>query len=530
MSANLVDEPWIPVRTRAGVQTLSLRDLLLRSHHIVRLAFPAPTLVVAVLRQVVLPVVLDALGPPTDEGHWGAMFRAGQFDRGAIEGYLDEHRARFDLFDETAPFAQAAGLRTPKDEVKSVTLLVPTEANGNNTPLFSSRTEGDGVTLSWQEAAAWVLHCHCFDTAAIKSGAVGDPQVRSGKTTGNPVGSVGRFGVVVPQGRNLFDTLMLNLPISPDGRGAWIPGSHDLPQWRRSPEGPQWETREAAGILDLLTWQSRRVRLVPSNDGEAAGPVVRSVVVAAGDRLFSMPEQEPHTLWTKESGGNMESWRPRRHRSGRASWRGLDGLLARDEATARTSRLLSQIGELWATENLDETYPLGVEVVGVEYGNQSAVVENVVHDAIPLPIAALRADCLVGELVSELGTDARALESSIDELEANLRLARGGEPVPWNKGARASTRLVHRLDGVARRVLSDLQRKPDRVEDARLSWQEAARFATKATAQELLAELPPAAFAGRVVDGRAHRASDAEAQFRARLGRALGDTNKEPTG
>lgn len=519
MACNLIDDPWLPVGTPNGLGRLSLREALLDSRHVTRLAFPVPTVMVAVLRQTLLPIVLDALGPPVSEAEWRHRFHAeAGFEAVPLERYLDEHRDRFNLFDEGAPFAQAAGLRTPRDERKSASLLVPSAASGNNVPLFGSWTEGDRLSLAWHDAAALLLHCHCWDTAAIKSGAAGDPQVKAGKTTGNPVGSVGRLGTVIPHGRSLFETLMLNVPVSPDGRAAWDAGGEDRPQWRRKPSGPEWEIRSAVGILDLLTWQSRRVRLFPTTQ-DSGQVVVESVVVTAGDRLLSVPEGEPHTLWTideKASPGQLRK-RPRRHRAGRSGWRGLAAVVATTDATARTSVLIRQVRDLCAAGALERTFPLGVEVVGVEYGNQSAVVEHIVHDAIPLPVTALASDKAVGGLVRQLGEDADALVKAVDLLEADLRRARGGDLVPWDKGERASVRLVHRLDGPAQRVLTGLQREPEKVEVAAAAWCIAARTATIATAEELLAELPASAFAGREKEERAFRASVAEVRFWARL-------------
>ena len=392
-------------------------------------------------------------------------------------------------------------------------------------PLFGVRTEADPPSLGWDEAACWLLHAHCWDTAAIKSGAVGDAEVKGGKTTGNPVGSVGRLGVVVPTGTTLFETLLLNLPIA---KADLRPGQReavDRPQWRRPPVGPSWVSRDAEGVLDLLTWQSRRIRLVPSVDEKAGGPVVRTVVLAAGDRLSSIPEYEPHTAWSivADPKAGEAPQRPRRHRSGRAAWRGLDGLLAARsaEGTVLSSVLFRQIGNLHAEEALEYDFLLGVELVGLEYGNQSAVVENLVHDTLPLPVAALRADLHVGETVARLAGDADKLVKAINFLEGDLCRARGGEMVPWDKGERASNRLVHRLDGIARRILSGLQREPSRLDEAMAAWAEAARQATLDTAEELMAQLSPAAFTGRADDRRAYRAPLAEIRFRAGLRDAL---------
>jgi CRISPR system Cascade subunit CasA len=77
---DLVQEPWIAV-TRGGVRVeVSLLEALTDAHLIDGLAIDQPLETVAVFRQVLLPVVLDALGPPRDEGEWARRWEAGALD------------------------------------------------------------------------------------------------------------------------------------------------------------------------------------------------------------------------------------------------------------------------------------------------------------------------------------------------------------------------------------------------------------------------------------------------------------------
>jgi len=517
---DLTSEPWIPVETGHGVTDVSLVDALGKAHEFLGLAGEMPTMVPALLRQVLLPILLDALSPPRSEEEWGDRWRTGRFDVAAIGAYLEQHRDRFDLFSVKQPFAQVAGLSTARGEVKASSLLVPAIATGNNVPLFTARTEGDPVRLTFAQAARWLLHAHCWDTAAIKSGAVGDPAVKNGKTTANPVGALGKLGVVVLLGDNLFQTLMLNLRVLPSGLEPI-----DLPQWRRPPATAAWSARPAAGLLDLLTWQSRRIRLIPEDGGAS---VVTSVVLAAGDRLPATPEDEPHTAWVavNKPEPGQAPWRPRRHDSGKAAWRGLDSLLTLrgSEGTKRysTSLLLEQIARLEASELPDE-FPLRVQTVGVEYGNQSAVVENVVFDEVPLPVAALRDNPELRLVIEECASEAENLADAIDYLDGDLRRAAGGEPTPWNQGQRPGTLVIQQLDPVMRRVLAGLSNQPWRVDEARDAWRATARRIVQEIARHIQAAAPPTAYRGRK-DDRNHlqRVAIADLRFRRRLSDVLG--------
>lgn len=521
---NLAYQPWVPVTIGGTSTEVSLLDALARSDEIDGLALDDPLQSVAVLRQVLLPVVLDALGVPRDEDAWADRWDAGQLDPDRIRDYLAEHADRFDLFHPTQPFAQVAGLRTPKDETKPVSLLLPSVATGNNVPLFTARTEAEPPALSPAQAARALLAAHCWDTAAIKTGAVGDPQMKAGKTTGNPTGPLGQMGVVVPLGENLAQTLLLNTPIIAQGIRP-----EDRPQWRASPAGPAWTQRPARGLLDLLTWQSRRIRLVPATE-DGGRTVVREVVLAAGDRLDQIPHQyEPHTAWRQvdKPRAGQPPLRPVRHQPGRAAWRGMDGLLAIREPTATgkisTSNLMRQAATLRGQDVLPADLPLQVLTVGVAYGNQSAIVEDVMVDLIPLPVAALAADGSVRGLLLDVVSQARDLQDAANRLGDDLRRACGAEKLPWDKGQRLGDALVHEFTPVVRRLLAGLQRQPDRVDDAEEAWRQTARRLALQAAEPALAAVPPVAFLGRQSsDGFAFRASAAEARYRSAVNRILG--------
>lgn len=556
MKYDLLAEPWLSARPAEDAEStrettgpgsaegVGVRRLLLEAHRFQDLVVDVPTQKPAIYRQVLLPIIVDALGQPEDPDAWMALFQAGAFcdeQRAKLTAYLDEHAHLFDLFDPVHPFAQVAGLRTAKDETKGSALLVATAATGNNVPLFSSRTEADRLELTPAEAARWLLHTHCWDTAAIKTGAVGDRQVKAGKTTGNPTGPLGQLGVVMPIGRTVFETLLLNIPYG----GTLL--SDNLPQWRRrGTDGsvedalvcstPAWRARASRGLLDVWTWQSRRIRLFPEDT--PAGPRVTRVVVAAGDRLTTTPDHEPHTAWDSPSsrkksnrgGTSAIQTRPRRHQSGRAAWRGLEALLAvhrvgqaREVTGTRsgfqTSELLGQLSVV--RDRMSEAYPLQLELTGIFYGNQSAVIEDMFFDAIPLPLAALDSDGIVyGHLLTAVD-QAEKLAYAINNLSANLRRAAGADPIPWDKGQRPGDTLLHALDPVVRRLLVGLRtigEDDDLAEQGMAAWEHKAGIETWKVAEQIFSTAPPGLFLGRKVtkDGKeeVYRIGTAERAFR----------------
>lgn len=518
---DLIQQPWIPVSLRGAPEEVSLLDAFRKAHEIDGLALDYPLQTVALLRQVLLPVMLDALGAPGSLDEWAKRWKAGTLEAAAVEAYLAKNAERFDLFHPIQPFAQVGDLRVASDDTKPVSLLLAEIATGNSVPLFSSRTEADPPALSPAEAVRALLTAQCWDTAGIKSGAVGDPQAPSGKTYGNPIGPIGQLGVVIPLGRTLAETLVLNTPTIAAGLR---PG--DRPQWRSEVATESWERRPAVGLLDLLTWQSRRIRLVPKSDEVDVS--VPQVIVAAGDRLDQLPEYEPHTTWRQidKPRAGQAPIQPVRHQSGRAAWRGMAGLLATREPSDKrlsTSFLIRQITDLQAEDLLPIDLPLQVLTVGVTYGNQSAVVEDANFDVIPLPVAALAADSAVRQLLIDMAGQAEELRVAANHLGDDLRRAAGGGGLPWDKSQRLGEALVHQFTPAVRRLLIGLQRQPNRADQAEDAWRRTARQLALEVAEPLLAAAPPVAFLGRQESEKViFRASIAEARYRAAIDRILG--------
>jgi CRISPR system Cascade subunit CasA len=537
---DLVHDGWLNVVDRDGVQRpVGLLRTLTEAHCIRRLELPVHTMLPVVLRQLLLPIMFDALGVPRSREEWGERFRRGEFSEQELERlthYLGRERYgdRFRLFAAERPFAQVADLKALNGETKSAAQLVPSVASGNNVPLFSALSEADELLLTPGDALLWLLHVHCWDTASIKTGAEGDPQAKNGKTTGNPTGPLGQLGIVVPVGETLYETLLLNTPVLHDGLAAG-----DRPQWAwderpaglgcKSPASPAWSERPASGLLDLLTFQARRVRLFTCETEQ--GLRVNRVIVSAGDRLAQTPEVDPHTAWhhTAKPKKGQPHRRPRRHASGRAAWQGLSTLLAmalpEDGDGPYTSLLLRQIGELRSGRLLPEQYPFGVETSGLEYGTQSAVVENAIGDDLPLPVNTLLAqDKWLRKALLECVGQADQVARALDGLNNDLRRASGGDPLPRDKGNRPSAQFLHSLDRTMRRLLVGLRTvgedDGELLEQAQLAWEQSVYITANREADQLLAAAPPRAIVGRTV-------RNGDKEFVYRSGKAIGVFRKK---
>ncbi|MFD9483387.1 type I-E CRISPR-associated protein Cse1/CasA [Streptomyces sp. NPDC059991] len=549
MDFNLVDDAWVPVILVDGsVAELSIRQLLTDAGQVRALALDVPTQVPPVLR-LLLAVLHRALEGPVNDRQWHTWWQAGGFDADRVHQYLDQHRSRFSLFDPVAPFMQAGGLEALNGQTKTAALLVPHMASGNNVPLFSPQRDARPEPLSPAQAARWLLHAHAWDTAAIKTGAVGDRKAKAGKTLANPVGSLGQLGVVIPTGPTLWQTLMCNL--------LPLPGAEDeldLPVWERAPLTAEWNgARTPTGPVDLYTWPSRRIRLVPDEDATAGGVMVRRVVVCAGDRLAlgngqqlrRWKESEPHAAFKRSS--NLErkhrfapAYWPVRHMSDRQLWRGLGPLLTqaqtlsatagKDAALHQAPRVLSRLGSSVRMAAWGST-PLQILAVGLEYGNQSAVVTEAYGDTLPLPVAVFSAqDSTWRDAVLDTVEGTARAVTALGFLAHNLAVAAGCRPEEEDLLAghrsRAREQTYAALDAPFRRWLAALtpQTEPETAQDA---WARQVRQIVRSHAGALIDAASPAAWRGREIgdgdDKQRIDATVAELRFHSALNKALAE-------
>jgi len=516
LTFSLWNRRWLPVGSDGRVRDYSLRETFAQAHEIRGLR-GATVAIEAAMFRLLLAIVIDVVGGlAADE--WAERWRRRRFDVDEFERYAAVVEDRFYLFGDK-PFYQVAGLEAASGEVKSTLLLFPEVASGNSVPLFSAVTEADAPAVPLAEAARRLVALHALDAAGIKTGAKGDPRVVGGKTTGNQTGPMGQLGVTIPLGRNLFESLMLNCP-------PQDPEPDDMPAWRRPPNGPAWETRPSRGILDLLTWQSRRVRLIP-DDAANPGAVV-GVIVATGDRLEAInPAHEPHTAWRAQDAANGGmSQRPVRHQAGKAAWRGLESMVALnpglvDLILKQKRQPAVQANALrWAGERrpaLGSAYPLSARTVGIEYGNQQAIIDHMWADEIPLPVLALSDDedsQAVRQALVEVVVAAEAVRQIINRLANDLLECAGGTALPWDKGDHPGDRFVALIDPPTRQFLRNVRDHPADVEDAAVTWECDAMKAARTVATPLIEQVPPGAFLGRHPDreGKKPRLNQAQAE------------------
>lgn len=517
---NLLDEPFIPAVTLSGeTVTLSLLEVFDQSSVLRRLGGELPTQSLAVFRML-LAILYRATRYETEED-WEVLL-----DRGLpvskITTYLEQHRDRFWLFSEARPFMQVSGLNTSKGEASGLEKLIADVPNGS--PFFTTRSGSALKRISFAEAARWLIHVHAFDPSGIRSGAVGDPQAKGGK--GFPIGPswAGQLGGVVLHGENLAQSLVVNsMPLE---RFPERNEELDIPVWElaepHTAVRADFENRHPPGPISVLTWQSRRVRLV--SDGQ----FVTGVVLCQGDRMTPQNRQSVETMsaWrfsepqTKKFG--RPTYMPRKHDPARGLWRNLPGILqSRAETKTGYRRFLEPETVRWigAWDEGHLRRRLILEAIGMTYGSNEAVVDELTHDQLDLAAGLLGAGA--APVRDEIDGAVAATEQVawlLGNLAANLAKASGerGDDAGAAAAQREQRAFFSLVDAPCRAWIEGLTSEDDHLQ-IRRHWEGVLRKIASSQIRAIVDQCPPAAVQGREVGKNWINAGHAERMAWAKL-------------
>jgi CRISPR system Cascade subunit CasA len=355
---DLVTEPWIPCVRQDGTKVfLGLLDTLLTAHDLREIHDESPTITVS-LHRLLLAVLHHVFGP-RDTKAWAQLWNggAGPFAPAPLRAYFaDPARAgRFDLFHEQHPFLQCVdlpfsqqvsnkGKPAVKEYLSTIALLMPDRASGNNGTLFDHSSDDLPQPVTPAHAARLVL--------SIQQFALGGRITFLDSKDGSAMaGLLCKGAVLLLEGENLFQTLMLNLVrYSPDaGQPFECSAKGDRPAWDRPPIGLP-SVRRPDGYLDWLTWQARRIRLQPERT-EAGTLQVRHVVMMRGDELpDSLNRQQFETMVAfrtlPKAKTAKDAWTPICFLESQSLWRQSLLLFQAVVGQATPPRILNWIAEL----------------------------------------------------------------------------------------------------------------------------------------------------------------------------------------
>ncbi len=472
---NLIQEPWIPLVTLDGApRQVSLREALVNAPAYRRVSANLPHSTAALLR-LLLAVLHRNFGPPSTDA-WEALWQRGAFDAAVLERYFERWEARFDLFTGDHPFFQN---RHPLVKEKPAQVLLQMIGGGDTYTLFDHVMDDDDFTLTPADAAVLLVTAQSFSLAGLAH-----PQLKLVYTDA----PCSRAIVFFVEGKNLFETLMFNLvrynaaePIT------WSKKAQDLPAWEvGDPYLPERTT--PLGYLDFLTWQNRRITLIP---GERDGRTVVERITTAPGLVIDANVRNPMYHYRIDNGkkANEQTVKMLRFSEGRALWRDSYTLLNLKSDAVDPPRALSWMGELVNDGVLPPrrvqlsaygmcTEP-GKAKVNFYRGEGFEIDDQLLRD--PTLVATLgtaleRAENLRRELWSTMTRLAERM-ISFDSDQENGRKPDSKDVQNLVQHWNAEGLYWNRLEVSFYRFLDRLPRDPD---GALLSWNEDLRFAVNA--------------------------------------------------
>lgn len=375
-SFNLVDAPWIEVVRQDGTpQEVGLRQALVEAHQF-RQVFDGSPLVTAGTLRLLLAVLHRVFGPK-ERADWQALWKPGCFDANALDAYFDLWRDRFDLFHAQHPFFQVAN---EPDRPASIGVLLYELFSAT---LFEHSTYDAGITLSPAAAARALLVAQMYGFGGRVSGPA---YFTEGPHT--------RDILFFAEGDSLFETLMLNL-IRYSKNSPMPSGPEDCPAWEM--DDPFTPNRtEPFGYLDYLTWQNRRIHLIPESDGDRI--VVKQMELNPGLPSPDGEKGDPYKLYRIGDDG----YRALRFREDRDLWRDSDVLFRLNAADSQTPAFLDELSTQVRQRVLSRSQTRRLMALGLSAKPGQVVIYFHRGQHLPLPMAYLEDENLVDVLSKAL--------------------------------------------------------------------------------------------------------------------------------
>lgn len=295
-------EPWIPVQdmVTGDVREVGLRELLDHAQEYRQISGENAMETYSIYR--FLSVFLLRIYQPEDWEAKYEMLEEGRFAMKRVEDYFCQCELEgisFDLFDAKRPFMQAepdAAYDTDKT-IKSIASLDGTRASGHNSIHYDHTLEVD-AEMTPSQAMRGLLVSQIF---ALYT---------TGEYPYNVYGAPPMF--FLPEGRNLFETLVLSMPIA---------GASDMgkPVWENPREIIPKEDVASAKQLYGMLFPARRIRLCPPVDGK-----VRLMYYQPGLHFIGFSGwRDPHVARWLNKDGDFVSIKPSMDKE---PWRNLISL------------------------------------------------------------------------------------------------------------------------------------------------------------------------------------------------------------
>lgn len=531
---NLLDECWIPVLRVDGRNVeVSLKDLFVHSYKIRRIDTGDPLQDTAILG-VALAVfarasfLADSIDASDGPAQWIRQMRQPDANNlAAVLGYLEIFKDRFWLTGSDRPFMQVSELG-PRgggvSKVKLTDLFLESRVSTTKRPQFTMVADAALKTLTYAEAAKRLITLQAYDIYVPRGAAAGDPREKAGKVYGVSTGWYGATGKVIVHGANLMETLLYNLDYEQLTGESF---EHDLPVWERAePDtaapraytgGSASQYKDVAipakGMCEILTWQSRRIRL--QHDGHR----IVGVFIANGDKWYDKDTYVDHLTGYRRN--KKLEWVPRLHTAEHSLWYGASSLLTwlnpESDEQNKPAPVIRQLG-------LGRYFPVdtvvNVQLVGVQYGDvYGSFVSQVISEYVPMELSLLTVEgASVSQMVCENIQATMHVADALGQFAGNLLKAAGKE---YKFCSDVTEALLHRMEDSFRQWVV-LQHSSEDIVLQKKEWQKTVRLSAIQETELLINSAGPKAMMGTFVKDRLgnesfYSAATARRQLESRL-------------
>lgn len=517
---SLLTDPWIPVTERDGTnKEVSVLQALLEGQDISSITCDFPQEQFPIHRSLLAYLYRaysEALGAqqPDEtslEKEWMRIWSQGRFDEDIIRSYAQKTKTGWYLLDSHRPFYQIPSLEYGTDKDYDPIASVLPDMPGKHTKfLFSMRAENSVSSIPYDAAARLLVYLQGYDISGIHTPVKGSTTARHGKEYSPHgmmgTGLLGALGGVYAQGSNLFETLMLNWVLVTDHKplliGADASGhKDDFAPW--DPDycipSPLMDTdHRASGVVGELTWQSRRILLIPAEDRSG----IKGIRICFGDipQVLNSNDLEMMTIWrysaVQAKRHNIHfpqlALMPNQHDPSKYEWQGLASLLTSQPVKVKKTEngdfqeipkpgIVTWIDSirdhmmgnplLSGTHGIPDIVTLHAE--GIEYGSQSAVVSSGIDDELELDSELFGEEGVNRAYVHGVIDCVDDSEQSVYELTRfvhNLQVVAGSRN-PDNEAEKVKETAYHELDRIFRRRLRSMP-GPDDMDEFLQRWKD----------------------------------------------------------
>lgn len=536
MEFNLLDEPWIVVKTKANeTKTWSILELFEHAHEAQELAGELPTQDVAIMRLLLAIMhgtfVTDEIETADDAIElWTDLWEEKQFRFDEIKAYLEPYHDRFWLFHPTQPFYQSVHIEQKMDEYKAAKgkiekgsskvkwktvarLVGDLFQSDHKQRLFPARMGEAQKEITYPEAARWLLHLNGFDDNSAKMPV---PQ---------NVGYLGQLGVLYAKGRNLFETLMLNFVLLDERDEVFADGEENsYAYWEKSVcEAVEREIPQPRAQKDLLTMQSRRI-LLRREHGMVTGYLLTMGDYFARDTTLL---NETMTVWKEDK---VRGFSPKVHQLTCQIWRDFSSLLGMNANTKiRQPGIIHWLQILG--DEIETIKLVCICAIGASYKKSGPAwqIIDYVQDSLSINSSLLDKmnEMWIQEIVGVLEKTKNAVRSlgdfaaTIAEVSGN-NLQEGLSTKRREIAKFAQEEGYYHLDQAFRGWLLGVNPDRDKLETKMAEWLLIAKKILLQLAQEQLNQCSETALVGRIKDGNEQNAIKAFKEFRYHIKNTLG--------